>query len=102
MNFQERLDGICARMREEKLSLLIAVHDGAHFIEKPNPVTVLTGFKSLGAAAVLFFSDGSSTLIVTPAWDAARACELCPRARVLGADDFMAALMAVIGGFPRD
>ena len=101
MNFQERLANICARMREEKLALLIAVHDGAHFIEKPNPVTVLTGFKSIGPAAILFFSDGSSTLIVTPAWDADRAAETCPRTRVLGADDLMATLLAIIN-FPRD
>jgi Xaa-Pro aminopeptidase len=88
-------------MREEKLALLIGVHDGAHFIEKPNPVTVLTGFKSVGPAAVLVFSDGSSTLIVSPAWDADRAAETCPWARVLGAHDFTAALLPIIN-FPRD
>ncbi|HLH99061.1 MAG TPA: Xaa-Pro peptidase family protein [Xanthobacteraceae bacterium] len=101
MNFKERLANICARMRDEKLALLIAVHDGSHFIEKPNPVTVLTGFKSVGPAAVLFFSDGSCTLVVSPAWDADRAAEMCPRARVLGAHDFMATLLAIIN-FPRD
>jgi len=29
-------------MQDEKLLLLVALHDGAHFIEKPNPVTVLS------------------------------------------------------------
>ena len=48
MTFDERLADILARMREAKLDLIVALHDGAHFIEKPNPVTVLTGFKSLG------------------------------------------------------
>jgi hypothetical protein len=48
MNFQERLADIRARMREEKIALLIGMHDGAHFIEKPNPVMVLSGFKSIG------------------------------------------------------
>ena len=47
MNFADRLAAICARMREEKIDLLIGLHDGVHFIEKPNPVMVLGGFKSL-------------------------------------------------------
>jgi Xaa-Pro dipeptidase len=103
MNFQERLVDICRRMQDEKLALLIGLHDGAHFIEKPNPVMVLSGFKSIGAAAALLFSDGSCTLIVTPRWDAGRATELCPQARVVGADDLVAALRVFFGDdFPRD
>jgi hypothetical protein len=34
MNFHERIAEIYARMRADKLDLLIALHDGAHFIEK--------------------------------------------------------------------
>jgi Xaa-Pro dipeptidase len=103
MNFQERLSDICRRMQDEKLALLVALHDGAHFIEKPNPVTVVSGFKSIGPAAALLFSDGACTLIVTPRWDAARATELCPQARVVGADDLVAALRVFFGDdFPRD
>ena len=48
MTFDDRLADILARMREAKLDAVVALHDGAHFIEKPNPVTVITGFKSLG------------------------------------------------------
>jgi Xaa-Pro aminopeptidase len=103
MNFQERLADICRRMRDEKLLLLVALHDGAHFIEKPNPVTVLSGFKSIGAAAALLYSDGACTLIVSPRWDAGRAAELCPQARVVGTDDLVAALLTLFGGqFPQD
>jgi Xaa-Pro dipeptidase len=103
MNFQERLADICRRMGDEKLLLLVALHDGAHFIEKPNPVTVLSGFKAIGAAAALLYSDGACTLIVTPRWDAGRAAELCPRARVVGTDDLVAALLTLFGGeFPQD
>ena len=61
MNFNERLSDILARMREAKLEAIVAVHDGAHFIEKPNPVTVISGFKSLGPAAAILRSDGSTT-----------------------------------------
>ena len=103
MNFQERLSDICRRMQDEKLALLIALHDGAHFIETPNPVMVLTGFKSIGAAAAVLYSDSACTLIVTPSWDAERAAELCPQARVVGTDDLVAALLTFFGGeFPQD
>jgi Xaa-Pro aminopeptidase len=103
MNFQERLSDICRRMQDEKLLLLVAFHDGAHFIEKPNPVTVLSGFKSIGPAAALLFPDGACNLIVTPRWDAERAAELCPHARVVGTDDLIAALPIFFGdGFPPD
>ena len=40
MTFDDRLADILARMREAKLDAVVALHDGAHFIEKPNPVTV--------------------------------------------------------------
>jgi Xaa-Pro aminopeptidase len=98
MNFNERLADICARMREEKLALLIALHDGAHFIEKPNPVTVLTGFKSIGPAAAVLDPDGHCELIVTPAWDSLRANELCSRAQACGVNDLRAALVAATSG----
>jgi Xaa-Pro aminopeptidase len=98
MNFRERLADICARMREAKLDLLIGLHDGAHFIEKPNPVMVLGGFKSLDAAAVLLHADGERTIVVTPAWDAERAAERCPGAAVRGAGDVVDGLNAALGG----
>ena len=53
MTFDERLAQIRAAMTENGIDVLIGVHDGAHFIEKPNPVMVLAGFKSLGAAAAV-------------------------------------------------
>ena len=49
MTFEERLTAIRAGMIEQKLDLLVAIHDGAHFIETPNPVLVLSRFKSLGS-----------------------------------------------------
>jgi Xaa-Pro aminopeptidase len=96
MNFQERLATICARMHDEKLALLVGLHDGAHFIEKPNPVMVLAGFKAIGATAAVLHRDGTCDLIVTPAWDAERAAELCPQARVVGTDDLLESLLALI------
>ena len=80
MTFDERLAAIRAGMIEHGLDLIVAIHDGAHFIETPNPVFVLSGFKSLGPAAVVLPRDGEASLIVTPAWDAERATDCCPEA----------------------
>ena len=60
MTFDERLAAIRTNMIEQKLDLLVAIHDGAHFIETPNPVLVLSGFKSLGPAAVMLRRDGET------------------------------------------
>ncbi|MET0632636.1 MAG: Xaa-Pro peptidase family protein [Xanthobacteraceae bacterium] len=97
MTFDERLAAIRANMAEQKLDLLVAIHDGAHFIETPNPVFVLSGFKSLGPAAVVLGRDGEMSLIVTPAWDADRAAECRPNLRVIAADDVVDALAVELG-----
>ena len=87
LTFDERLAAIRASMIEHKLEVLVAIHDGAHFIETPNSVFVLSGFKSLGPAAVVLSCDGEASLIVTPAWDVERAAECRPGLRVIAADD---------------
>ena len=94
MTFDERLAAVRAGMAGHGLDLIVAVHDGAHFIETPNPVFVLSGFKSLGPAAVILPRDGDATLIVTPAWDADRAAECCHGLRIIAADDVVDALAA--------
>jgi len=96
MNFAERLADIRARMQEEKLDLILGVHDGGHFIEKPNPVMVLSGFKSLGPTAALLHADGAIDLIVTPHWETDRAADACPDARVVGAHDVVDGALAKI------
>jgi Xaa-Pro aminopeptidase len=93
MNFHDRLADIRARMRDAKLDVLVAVHDGAHFIEKPNPVMVVSGFKSLGPAAAVLRRDGMD-VIVTPRWDAERVRERCPDAAVAGAADVVEGVVA--------
>src|SRR4051794_31635899 len=92
MTFDERVAAIRAGMIEHGLDLIVAVHDGAHFIETPNPVFVLSGFKSLGAAAVVLPRDGEASLIVTPAWDAERASDCCSKLPVVAAGDLVDAL----------
>ena len=102
MNRDDLVDAIRRRMAEEQLDRIVAVHDGAHFIETPNPVMVLTGFKSLGATAAVLDRAGDLTLVVTPDWDVARAKEACPGARIVGAADAVEGLSAIVGQRPAN
>jgi Xaa-Pro aminopeptidase len=95
MTFEERLSEIRRRMDAQGLDRIVAVHDGAHFIEKPDPVLVLTGFKSLGPCAVVL-ERGRETLVVTPAWDASRAAR--PNLNVIPADDVIEGLSGLLDG----
>ena len=83
-------------MEEQGIDLLLGFHDGAHFIEKPNAVMVLSGFKSIGQAMVILPRDDGATLVVTPAWDAERASKSCPAMRSIGTDDVVNALKAYL------
>jgi Xaa-Pro dipeptidase len=94
VTFDERLKAIRANMAARGLDFIVAVHDGAHFIETPNPVTVLSGFKSLGPAVCVLPRDGDMWLVVTPPWDAARAQTNCPGALVAGAADLIEVMHA--------
>jgi Xaa-Pro dipeptidase len=96
MTFEERLTEIRRRMDAQGLDRIVAVHDGAHFIEKPDPVLVLTGFKSLGPCGVVLERDGGMTLVVTPAWDASRAAR--PGLNVVPADDVVNGLAGLLDG----
>src|SRR3954466_7425430 len=96
MNSKDRPAANRRRMKDEKLDLLVGLHDGSHFIEKPNPVMVMANFKALGASAALLQRDGSLDVVVTPHWDAERAAEACPEARVVGADDIVAGVAAQV------
>ena len=96
MDFNDTLSGIRRDMGEQGIDLLLGFHDGVHFIEKPNAVMVLTGFKSLGHAMVILPRDDEATLVVTPPWDAERAAERCPAMRCIGADNIVSALQAYL------
>lgn len=97
MTFQERLAAIRANLTATSLDCVIALHDGAHFIERPDPVMVLTGFKALGPVAAILDRAGALTLVVTPAWDVERAAEACPNVKIIGADDLIAGLAKALG-----
>lgn len=96
MEFSDQLNALRSEMEKQGLDLLLAFHDGAHFIEKPNAVMALSGFKAMGHALVIVPHRESATLIVTPRWDAERAAELVPAMQVSGADNIMDAFEAYL------
>src|ERR1700741_1099052 len=83
------LNDIKREMARQGVDLLLAFHDGAHFIEKPNAVMVLSGFKSMGPAVVVLPTRGKATLVVSPAWDIERAAEHAPDFFHAGAEDIV-------------
>ena len=97
MTFAERLAEIGAKLAATPFDCVIALHDGAHFIEKPDPVMVLTGFKALGPVAAILDRDSAVTLVVTPSVDATRAAEVCPDIKIVPADDLIAGLETAFG-----
>jgi Xaa-Pro dipeptidase len=96
MDFDDTLSGIRRDMGQQSIDLVLGFHDGAHFIEKPNAVMVLSGFKSLGHALVILPRGDEGTLVVTPAWDVERAAERCPAMRSIGTDNILNALQAYL------
>src|SRR5580692_9282142 len=97
MTFEQRLAAIRARLEATPLDCVIAIHDGAHFIEKPDPVMVLTGFKALGPVAAVLDRAGAVSLVVTPSWDTERGREICPDIKIIPADDVIVGLKAALG-----
>jgi Xaa-Pro dipeptidase len=86
------LDATRRDMAQQGIDLLVAFHDGAHFIEKPNAVMVLSGFKSIGEAMVILPREGKATLAVMPAWDVDRAAEKARDFNAVGVDPILDAL----------
>ena len=78
MTFEQRLAEIRDRLCEAKLDRVVALHDGAHFIEKPDPVNGADRIQGARPGRGLLDRGGAVSLVVTPAWDAERARECCP------------------------
>ena len=87
MDFEDCINEIRSQMREQGVDLLLGFHDGGHFIEKPNAVMVLSGFKSIGHTMVILPCDGKATLVVSPPYDMERAAERAPSMEAVGTDD---------------
>jgi Xaa-Pro aminopeptidase len=74
-----------ALMRERGLAGLVIYFGGQHYMLRMNQLMYLTDFKPLGAAALMLPAEGLPKLIVSPAWDLARA-----REEAVGAADILA------------
>lgn len=97
MDDQDRMDATLDGMKGEGLDVVIAFSNAAHHIEKPDAVALLSGVKPLGPSLVVLEASGHATLIVSPAWDRARAAKTSRAKACLGADHLGPALHGVLG-----
>ncbi len=98
MTDSNRLAWLLNQMAERNLDALIAFSSAGHTIGGANAVQVLTGFKNMGDGAVVMDRAGGRTLIVSPAWDAARAAECADGIRVIAADELTQAVAGELDG----
>ena len=89
-----RLTEAAHYLRKEALDGLIAFSNGLNNFLDGNAVYVLSGVRPIGESAVVVDRDGASTLIVTPAWDEARAAAVSSTDRTIGTDDLAETLQA--------
>jgi Xaa-Pro aminopeptidase len=84
-------------LADEALDGLIAASNGLNNFLDSNAVYVFSGVRPIGESAVVLDRDGASTLIVTPAWDEARAAAASLTDRTIGTDDLAATLKSMVG-----
>ena len=94
---QGRLTQATQYIADQSLDGLIAASNGLNNFLESNAVYVLSGVRPIGASAVVLDRDGRSTLVVTPAWDEARAAAASSTDRTIGTDDLAATLKSVVG-----
>jgi len=92
-----RLAAATRHLGDQALDGLIAASNGLNNFLESNAVYVFSGVRPIGESAVVLDRDGRSTLIVTPAWDEARAAAASSTDRTIGTDDLAAALESVVG-----
>lgn len=93
MTFEERLERVRDAMARENINILIVFSAAAHHIETADAVALLSGFKPLGPAALIFRTSGDNELVLTPSWDAARAQSQVNDTEVIGCEDLVKSLV---------
>lgn len=83
-------------MERAGLDAVIAVCGDVHAFQLPNPVMLLSGFRSIGDSYVVLRKDGESTLVVSPVWEADRAAACSRTTHKDATDDIRASLAASI------
>jgi Xaa-Pro dipeptidase len=94
---KDRLAAATRHLADAALDGLIAASNGLNNFLDSNAVYVFSGVRPIGESAVVLDRDGASTLIVTPAWDEARAAAASATDRTIGSDDLAATLKSVAG-----
>ncbi len=88
-----RTKDACTWLKERNLNGLIAFSDAQNSFLESNAVLVFSGLRPLGESAVVLKEDGTSTLILTPAWDEERARSISRTTKVIASDDLATALI---------
>src|SRR5258707_15046652 len=87
-------------LESQTLDGLIAASNGLNNFLDSNAVYVFSGVRPIGESAVVLDRDGASTLVVTPAWDEARAAPVSSTDRTIGTPDLAATLKSAGGTHP--
>jgi Xaa-Pro dipeptidase len=87
-----RLAATRRHLEERGLDALIAFNNGHNSFLESNAVFVLSGVRAMGESAVVVDRSGAASLLVTPAWDAARASSQSQTQATIGTDDLPASL----------
>lgn len=99
---ETRLNATARYLGERGLDALVGFNNGQNSFLDSHAVFVLSGVRPIGESAVLVDRDGRASLIVTPAWDEARAAALSRTHGTRGTDDLPAALAAALGEYRVD
>src|SRR5580692_11192308 len=94
---QGRLADATRYLADAALDGVIAASNGLNNFLESNAIYVFSGVRPIGESAVVLDRDGRSTLIVTPAWDEARAAAASSTDCTIGTDDLAATLKSVAG-----
>ncbi len=99
MTSAHRLQAVAQALAAEGLDALVALTTSFHSFLEPDGVLLLSGFKPMGESAVCVHRDGRVALVVTPAWDAARARERSGFETVIAADDPAEPIATLLAGW---
>ncbi len=88
-------------LEERGLDALLAFNNAQNSFLDSNAVFVLSGGRPIGPSAVLIDRGGKASLILTPAWDEARAAALAPGYKIVASDDLPDALARALGAASR-
>src|ERR1700681_3912083 len=97
-----RLAATARYLETEGLDGLVALNGGQNSFLESHAVFVLSGVRPIGESAVLVDRAGTSTLIVTPAWEAERAAAVSRTAKIIGTDDLAKALESALAAHRID